>query len=107
LGEDGHTASIFPGEENLFRSDRICVPTVHPVTGQKRITLTGNVINNAGQVFFAVTGRNKAEIAKKVIERDNCDKLFPALLVFPANGMLSWYIDEEAGFLLRSQDSEK
>jgi 6-phosphogluconolactonase len=107
LGEDGHTASIFPGNEHLFRTDKICVATVHPVTGQNRITLTGNVINNAGRIIFMVTGRNKAGIAKKVIDKDDCDQLFPALLVFPANGKLSWYLDKEAGSLLRSINTEK
>jgi 6-phosphogluconolactonase len=107
LGEDGHTASIFPGDEHLFRSDKICVSTVHPVTGQRRVTLTGNVINNAGHIIFLVTGSNKADIAKEVIDRDECEKLFPALLVFPTYGKLSWYLDEEAGSLLRSLNRGK
>lgn len=107
LGDDGHTASIFPGDEHLFRSDRICAATVHPVTGQRRITLTGNVINNAGHIIFLVTGRNKADIARKVIDREDCDKLFPAQLVFPSYGKLSWYLDEEAGSLLRSLNKGK
>lgn len=107
LGEDGHTASIFPGDEHLFRTDKICAATVQPVTGQRRITLTGNVINNAGRIIFMVTGRNKADIAREVIDRDNCKRLFPALLVFPAYGNLSWYIDEEAGSLLTSLNREK
>ncbi len=100
LGEDGHTASIFPGDERLFRTDKICVRTIHPATGQKRITMTGNVINNAGQILFLVTGRYKADIARKVIEKDHCEQLFPAQLVFPTGGTLNWYLDDEAGALL-------
>jgi 6-phosphogluconolactonase len=107
LGEDGHTASIFPGNEQLFRSDRICAATTHPVTGQRRITLTGNVINNARRIIFMVTGRNKADITRKVVDKDDCEKLFPAQLVFPTDGKLSWYLDKDAGSFLRSLNKKK
>ena len=52
LGEDGHTASIFPDQLELFEDEHICVATEHPITGQKRITLTGKVLNNANRVNF-------------------------------------------------------
>ena len=60
LGEDGHTASIFPNQMELMRSDKITAVSVHPKTGEKRITITGNVINNAETVSFLITGSNKA-----------------------------------------------
>ena len=52
LGEDGHTASLFPGNEKLFLTDKICISAVHPSTGQKRITITGKVINNAANIIL-------------------------------------------------------
>jgi 6-phosphogluconolactonase len=101
LGEDGHTASVFPGNEKLFRSDSICVATIHPATGNKRITFTGRVINNARQIIFVVTGRNKAEIVRKIIDRKDIEKHFPASYVIPVDGSIVWYLDEPAGSLLK------
>ena len=54
VGEDGHTASVFPGNESLFNEMKLCIPAVHPVTGQIRITLTGKVINNSESIIFMV-----------------------------------------------------
>jgi len=70
LGEDGHTASIFPSEANLMESEKICEVASHPVSMQKRITLTGRIINNADKVTFLVTGRKKAVIVEKIIGYD-------------------------------------
>ena len=100
LGEDGHTASIFPGQENLFKSDMICDVAMHPDTGQKRITITGSIINNADSVVFLVTGTKKAEIVKKIINKSDFSENYPASLVKPDNGMLRWFLDKEAGSLL-------
>ena len=100
LGEDGHTASIFPGHLDLFASDKICVVAVHPVTKQQRVTLTGKVINNAEVVAFLVTGRKKAAIVEKIIHKDPSALIFPAFYVMPVYGDLIWFIDEEAGSLL-------
>jgi len=56
LGTDGHTASIFPDSQHLFASDQLCAIVEHPVSSQKRITITGKVINHACTVAFLVTG---------------------------------------------------
>ncbi len=100
LGEDGHTASIFPGNEKLFLTDKICTSAVHPSTGQERITITGKVINNAANIIFIVTGKNKAGIVNNIIgQRDN-KKQFPASYVKPFDGRVFWYLDEAAGSLI-------
>ena len=52
LGEDGHTASIFPGNLESFSNPKICEVAEHPATKQKRVTLTGSVINNAKKINF-------------------------------------------------------
>jgi len=101
LGEDGHTASIFPGNEKLFVSDKICVSAVHPSTGQKRITITGGVINNSAEIIFMVTGKNKAGIVNNIIGRADNKKQFPASYVKPAEGKVLWYLDEEAAMLIK------
>jgi len=100
LGEDGHTASIFPGFEELFHSDKICEVAVHPTNGQKRITITGRVINNADLVTFLVSGKKKAGIVEKIIKKNRADLVFPASYVVPLNGDLRWYLDEDAARLL-------
>lgn len=100
LGEDGHTASIFPGQTQLFTTDELCVATTHPVTGQKRITLTGVVINNSESVVFVVTGKNKSGIVKEIIKKHSGAEQYPAYHVLPVYGSLDWYLDEDAGSLL-------
>jgi 6-phosphogluconolactonase len=100
LGEDGHTASIFPGHSELFDSDKICEVALHPVTGQKRITLTGRVINNADNVTFLVTGKTKAEIVENMFKKDSSVINFPASFIVPVYGKLNWYIDHDAGILI-------
>ncbi len=100
LGEDGHTASIFPGRIDLFNSENICEVTVYPGSGQKRITITGRVINNADAVAFLVTGGKKAEIVKNIIKNNPAAINFPAYYVVPVHGSLTWYIDEDGGSLL-------
>jgi len=96
LGEDGHTASIFPDEMELFEDERLCAVATHPLTGQKRITITGRVLNNANRVFFLVTGANKAQRISEIMNDDEAAKLLPAYYISPKNGELIWFIDEAA-----------
>ena len=77
IGDDGHTASIFPGNENLFETDSFCVATQNPNNLQNRITLTGKVINNAKRVIFIVTGNSKREIIKEIIKKSFFIIVFP------------------------------
>lgn len=101
IGEDGHTASIFPGSERLFLSERICVAASHPVTGQTRVTITGMVINNAGTVAFFVTGTGKSPIIHEVLGAGNTGKDYPVSHVLPVTGNIFWFIDNEAGKKLK------
>lgn len=70
IGEDGHTASIFPDQMNLLSSEEICEKAVHPQSGQFRITLTGSVINKGQNVYFLTCGKEKAEIVKRIMDHD-------------------------------------
>jgi 6-phosphogluconolactonase len=96
LGEDGHTASIFPDELELFEDERICAVATHPLSGQKRITITGKVLNNANRVFFLVTGAGKSQRLSEIMNDEDAAKLLPAYYISPTNGDLIWYIDEAA-----------
>ena len=94
MGDDGHIASIFPDQMHLFDSKKFCEVSEHPKTGQKRITLTGRVVNNADNIVFLVTGDQKASALSQVIYDNNKD--LPASLVRPYHGLLEWYLDASA-----------
>ncbi|RPI72449.1 MAG: 6-phosphogluconolactonase [Ignavibacteriales bacterium] len=95
LGEDGHTASIFPDQSELLSSGKICEVAVHPTTKQKRITITGNVINNSKRIFFIMTGMNKALILSQIMNKEDDYNKYPAAHIKPANGLLEWYLNIE------------
>lgn len=65
-GSDGHTSSIFPGQEKLLSSDKIYEVSYNPNNGQKRIAMTGCPIINARRVIFLITGRNKADVVEEI-----------------------------------------
>ncbi|MCY1722531.1 6-phosphogluconolactonase [Prolixibacteraceae bacterium Z1-6] len=96
LGDDGHTASIFPDQLELFEYKHNCAVAQHPITGQKRITITGNVLNNASQIFFLVTGENKSMRIAEIMNDNEAAKLLPAYYISPTNGELIWFLDEPA-----------
>lgn len=101
LGDDGHTASIFPDRPDLFTSSKLYEVAVKPDTGQKRITVTGRLINNASKVYFIVTGKGKASMVAKIIEGKSGSDQYPASLVKPASGHEVWMLDTEAAALLK------
>lgn len=67
IGEDGHTASIFPAQPELLADNRCYVVAEHPETGQKRITMTGELILNSKLILVPVLGQGKTSILQKVI----------------------------------------
>ena len=100
MGDDGHTASIFPGNLHLLESEKICETASHPVSGQQRITMTGKVINNANSVCFMVTGDSKAKIIKQIFKKEPASLNFPATHIVPMHGRAFWLLDEKAGAYL-------
>lgn len=100
MGTDGHTASIFPHEIELLDSTANCEVATHPDSGQKRITLTGPVINQAKAICFLVTGDNKKEKIDQIIQGTELAKNYPAFHINAKKGELIWFIDEAAGALL-------
>ena len=100
MGNEGHTASLFPGTKALHENRRIAV---HNWVGKllaERITLTAPAINNAAGVIFMVTGADKAPALTAVLERAYEPEQLPAQLIQPVNGTLLWLVDEAAGGLL-------
>ena len=102
LGEDGHIASIFPNQMNLLASDKICQVAIHPESKQKRVTLTGEVINNARNVAFIVTGKAKSKIVNEILNKNINATKYPAGFINPIDGNLIWLLDEDAASLLKA-----
>lgn len=94
MGEDGHTASIFPHQSEFLTSPEICEVATHPDSGQRRITLTGPVINHATKVAFLIAGAGKAEVLSDVIHRKAAFESYPASFIRAAS--VSFYVDDEA-----------
>ncbi len=96
LGEDGHTASMFPHELELWNAPGPCVVATHPLTGQKRITITGTVINAARRVTMLVTGKSKSPVVNAIVMKEGRYLEYPAFYINPASGFLEWYMDQGA-----------
>jgi 6-phosphogluconolactonase len=102
LGDDGHTASLFPGARALEEKDRWATsspPGVLPPPVD-RVTLTFPVFNAARQVMFLVCGANKAEALADVQHGRASVTARPAAGIQPANGLLVWLVDQPAAGLL-------
>ncbi len=92
MGEDGHTASIFPHQMELLDSTKICAVAAHPVSGQQRITLTGKAIKNADNVTFLITGSSKQRVLKEIREKTGHWENYPAAHIL-AGKDLFWFLD--------------
>ena len=97
LGTDGHTASIFPGSEVLHETKRLVAAPYVEKFNSYRITMTLPLLNNGAAVVFLVSGAEKAEIVKAVLEGEN---EYPAQAVKPVQGELIWMLDKEAAACL-------
>jgi 6-phosphogluconolactonase len=94
IGEDGHTASLFPATEALKEKRRLVVPVHLGPALHDRITLTLPVINSARNVFFLVSGRRKRVVMRKL--RQGHDRTLPAAMVGPERGKLIFLMDRDA-----------
>src|SRR5215213_2143851 len=93
LGTDGHTASIFPGSEVLHETKRLVAAPYVEKLKSYRITMTLPLLNNGASVVFLVSGAEKAEVVKAVLQGG--DK-YPAQLVKPTHGELVWMVNKDA-----------
>jgi 6-phosphogluconolactonase len=97
IGEDGHTASLFPSHPATDETRRWVVPVFgSPKPPPIRISLTLPVINNARQVVFVAAGSGKANILSKVLNYTVPQPQLPARRVNPSTGELQWFIDRAA-----------
>lgn len=100
LGDDGHTASLFPSTAVLHVEDKWVSPVHLPEQDVDRITLTFPILNKAKNIAFLVTGGKKASAVKAVLEAGSNGIILPASLIKPVAGHLSWILDQDAATLL-------
>lgn len=96
LGDDGHTASLFPGTEASKETERWAVATHVTKAPHDRVTLTFPVLNSARRTLFLVTGGDKAGIVKEVLREDLPMNRYPAQRVQPKDGDVVWLLDGAA-----------
>jgi len=103
LGEDGHTASLFPGIAQEIEGNSLVEAAYAQSQAMWRLTITPKLINAARRVVFAVEGTQKARALAAVYEGPRDPMACPAQLVQPSSGELTWLVDEAAANLLCSK----
>lgn len=97
LGEDGHTASLFPGSSVLLDNQSLIAMSQSPKDPPKRLTMTLGVINRASVILFLVAGTGKAEVVRAILDpKTEAERQLPASLVAPEKGRLIWLLDRAA-----------
>jgi len=100
MGPDGHTASLFPGTHAIRERERwVAAPWVDKFQTY-RITLTPPVINNAACILFFVSGEEKAETLRAVLEGAEESDRYPSQIIRPTSGTVRWLVDRAAARLL-------
>jgi 6-phosphogluconolactonase len=96
MGDDGHTASLFPGTTALGERTRVAVANPVEKLNTTRLTLTAPVINAARTVVFLMAGAGKASRLAEVIDGPRETDRLPSQLIAPDNGRLIWLVDRAA-----------
>lgn len=106
LGDNGHTASLFPHTDALKIKDHWVSHVYVAEQRRYRVTLTAPILNQAAVIVFLVAGSNKAQVVKEVIEGPPDYTRLPAQLIKPVNGELYWLLDQDAAALLSEAHSQ-
>lgn len=100
MGDDGHTASLFPNTAALHETTRWVVANSVPQLAATRITMTTTALNTARQAWFLVCGDDKAGKLTEVLEGPRSTDQLPSQLIQPTDGELTWHVDTSAASLL-------
>jgi 6-phosphogluconolactonase len=103
LGEDGHTASLFPGTAVLDDRERLVASVFVEKLGAHRLTLTLPVLNNGADIIFLVAGQSKSAILKEVRGANPVSSTLPAAKIQPVHGQLTWLVTQDAAAGLELQ----
>ena len=103
MGDDGHTASLFPNTAALAETQSLAVANFVPKMGDARLTLTAPMLKAGREILFLVGGPGKADTLEAVLEGPDLPASFPAQLIRPTlpDNQLCWLVDEDAGAKLR------
>jgi 6-phosphogluconolactonase len=93
MGPEGHTASLFPHQPSLRETERLVMPVSVPKPPPDRLTFTPPILNAARNVLFLVTGADKADALHAVIEGAYNPDEYPAQIVRPPKGEVTWMVD--------------
>lgn len=103
MGPEGHTASLFPHQAALHEQQRLVVPVSVPKPPPDRLTFTPPLLNAARNVLFLVTGSDKADALHAVLEDPYNPDEYPAQIVRPPNGEVTWMVDTAAAAKLQTK----
>lgn len=103
MGDDGHTASLFPGTEVLRETSRWVRAYYLTPQSMYRVTLTAPLINQAGKIVFLTFGANKAPALYEVLEGSRNPEQYPSQLIQLQQGEVHWLVDEAAASRLTRQ----
>jgi 6-phosphogluconolactonase len=101
MGDDGHTASIFPDQMALLESEALTAVATHPSSHQQRVTFTGKLLNQAANVAFLVTGTKKSGRIAQILGGRPGARHLPAYHIKPTEGVLHWFLDRAAASDIR------
>ena len=104
VGEDGHTASLFPGTKALEETERLVAPNEVPALSTRRLTFTLPLLNAARRVQFLAVGAKKAPVLRRIVGHGSdeaADAALPAARVDPPCGVLEWVLDREAAMQIQ------
>jgi 6-phosphogluconolactonase len=96
LGDNGHTASLFPESAAASETVRWVMAESVDASPSWRITLTAPVLNAAAELLFLVSGHEKAKVLSQVLDGPRRPQQLPAQLIAPSHGRLHWIVDTEA-----------
>jgi len=100
LGDNSHTASLFPGSPAIRETDRLAIAVEVEAPERHRVSLTAPVFNHAARVMFIVGGESKAQAVRNILQGPRDPEKFPAQLIAPEDGEVLWLLDKAAARLL-------
>ncbi len=103
MGPEGHTASLFPHQASLHEQTRLIMSVVVPKPPPPRLTFTPILLNAASHILFLVTGQDKADALQAVLEGEYNPDEYPAQIIRPTKGEVTWMLDPAAASKLRAQ----
>jgi 6-phosphogluconolactonase len=103
MGPEGHTASLFPHQASLHEQTRLIIPVTVPKPPPPRLTFTPLLLNAATHVLFLVTGQDKADALQAVLEGEYNPDEYPAQIIRPTQGEVTWMLDPAAASKLSAQ----